>query len=251
MKRFSFSRVLVLMGTLALAITGQANATTTTTGGPYLDFKGYLGTDTVNQGTSITTQTTVWHTELLGPPTSWIITVNPYNGQAPAVYSWPEGVTDHVWIVQNNNLPPLVSERQMVGASYLTYDTSSGTADMVFTTIYGIDSNPASANSLAMTGYNMTTPDFTLSGESVAGADGLVYNASVSQFTQISNLSSLLGTGFDLTPFQGDPTAGVYVFQTTIPQSAMSIVPEPSTFVLLAVGAIGLLGCAWRRRMSA
>ncbi len=31
----------------------------------------------------------------------------------------------------------------------------------------------------------------------------------------------------------------------------LSAVPEPSTFVLLTIGALGLLGCAWRRRRQA
>jgi hypothetical protein len=31
----------------------------------------------------------------------------------------------------------------------------------------------------------------------------------------------------------------------------ISVVPEPSTLVLLAAGAIGLLGCAWRRQKRA
>jgi hypothetical protein len=28
----------------------------------------------------------------------------------------------------------------------------------------------------------------------------------------------------------------------------LSVVPEPSTFALVAIAALGLLGCGWRRR---
>lgn len=38
--------------------------------------------------------------------------------------------------------------------------------------------------------------------------------------------------------------------QTTLTMTTAAV-PEPSTLALLAAGALGLLGCGWRRRMAA
>ena len=45
---------------------------------------------------------------------------------------------------------------------------------------------------------------------------------------------------------------GGYMFQRTVLDGVtVESVPEPSAFVLLGVGAIGLMGSAWRRRKRA
>ncbi|MEI8194468.1 MAG: PEP-CTERM sorting domain-containing protein [Phycisphaerae bacterium] len=226
-----------------MAITSQAQAAATTTGGPYIDFKGYLGTDyaNVNNGGTIATSSTVWKTTLLNPP-GVVYTAGPYQGPYETVSSYQVTLTDSMSVLTSDN-DPTGTWRSTVGVSYLTYDMSSTTADLLFTTIYGIDSNPTLADAVAMTGYSMSGPPLTMSGESVLGADGIVYHASVSQLTPIADLASFLGSGFDLSPFGGDTSMGVYLFQTSIPVSA---VPEPASLSLLALGAVALL----RRRAA-
>ena len=46
------------------------------------------------------------------------------------------------------------------------------------------------------------------------------------------------GPGFDRA-FFGNPTLH------------LNVVPEPSTLILIAVGAVGLAGCSWRKRKRA
>ena len=59
-------------------------------------------------------------------------------------------------------------------------------------------------------------------------------------------LSEISGNSFTLTAFAGE-YSGVY---PRAPLNGMQIVPipEPGTLVLLSMGAVGLLACAWRRR---
>ena len=54
---------------------------------------------------------------------------------------------------------------------------------------------------------------------------------------------------FDLP---GVPPSTMYTLSTTVDPGYIDlvVVPEPSTFALLSVSAIGLLGWAWRRRRS-
>ena len=240
------SRILALAGGFALALTGQAMATAVTTGGPYIDFKGYLGTDNQIPNGDLATHTTTYYEVLWMPPYNQYSTMQyigsvPYVGPYQVLGSTTETITDSVHHDSGpNDNNPTAAYRHMVGVSYLTYDPSSSTADLLFTTIYGIDPNFTDPNSLAMTGFNLDTPELTLSGESVLGADGLGYDASVSHFTPIADLPSFLGSGFDLSPFQGDATGGVYIFQTFIPLSAMEV-PEPASLSLLALGGSVLI----------
>ena len=238
---FSCFRIVALAGAFALALASQVQAATTTTGGPYIDFKGHLGTDYVSGG-SIATGTTVWKTILLNPP-GVVYTSGPYQGPYETVSSYQVTLTDSASVLTSDN-DPTGTWRSTLGVSYLTYDNSSTTANLVFTTIYGIDSNPTTPGAMAMTGYSPSAPPVTVSGESVLGADGLVYNAGASfnPFTPIADLASVLGTGFDLSPFQGDTTGSVYVFQTSLPESAL---PEPASLSLLGLGAVALVS---RRR---
>src|ERR1035437_6067822 len=137
----SFSRILVLAGIFALALTIQGKAAVT--GGPYIDFKGYLGTD--NQiPTNFTTHTVTYYQVLFVTPNS----VQQYYGSTPHVgplqvlTSSTVVATDYVGVGPSPNLGDPSAYRQVLGVSYLTYDPSSTTADLVLTTIYGVDSNP-------------------------------------------------------------------------------------------------------------
>lgn len=53
--------------------------------------------------------------------------------------------------------------------------------------------------------------------------------------------------GVDLFPPLGSPS-GTVLFDMSLRINVVKVVPEPSTFLLLATGLLGLLGYRWRRR---
>ncbi len=134
----------------------------------------------------------------------------------------------------------------------------------------------------------MLAPNGNLYGFDVAynggnGAWGRI-NPATGAFTQIGNLNTVFGVGIDHTETEGfslafDPSGILYAtgynqsdskwdygtldlatgaftkisaspLGQGFPGSMASAIPEPSTFVLLVAGAVGLLAYAWRRRAT-
>ena len=144
------------------------------------------------------------------------------------------------------------------GTESLQLVTGPGSASLqaTFADDAGNESVPVSATILPNTWYNVQLDfgDITRVGSDVAGTASLYVNgslmdsASATKGTYGDSLDRPIGVGqlganFGyLVGFKGD----IYD-----PSVRLGVVPEPSTLVLLAAGAIGLLGYGWRRRRLA
>jgi hypothetical protein len=105
------------------------------------------------------------------------------------------------------------------GVAYITSSTPDfSNSNLLFTTIYGLDQSPTGPP-LHVMGVNALAPEFgILSGETIIGNSGTHYTSTFASTTPIGGLASLLGQGFDLSPFAGaDPNSDVYVFRTFVP----------------------------------
>lgn len=245
--RFAFAVASLLLMLAVFAAPSQAAPRTTS---PQLDFKGDLFT--VPNGTGIPTSSTwvtVWGSPYV-PPT-W--------GAPASIFPWPHNVSapygavintfgDFI-ILHNGDSFGNDTARYMAGLQYISYDdTALPDQTMTVTTVYGVDAEPLTPDALALTGYDLSRLYPELSDERIIGPTGTVYPAGAGQLVPISDLSAVLGSSFDLSPFGGDPSLSVYVFQTAVPFSE-AVVPEPGTAGLLLGGA--LVGLLWWRKRSA
>jgi hypothetical protein len=115
--------------------------------------------------------------------------------------------------------------------AYVTSNSDkAGRSISVITTIYGEDLNPT-GDGLKITGFTADNPEAVTSNESFIGKSGKVYKAGPAALVALSDLAGFLGDGFDLSPFVGDPSSAVYVFQTTIPDKQLG---SPSLGSLLS-----------------
>ncbi len=98
---------------------------------------------------------------------------------------------------------------------------------------------PGSGDQLEISG--LATLNGTLN---VSLANGFTPSAGQS-FDLISGVTTGSFSQLNLPPLSNGLRWDTSTLYTT---GTISVVPEPSTLALLGVGAVGLLGCAWRRR---
>jgi hypothetical protein len=162
---------------------------------------------------------------------------------------WPPWTTDDKITIQIGPRGPGDPPPSAKGIAYQSYDNPDFTGNVVFTTIYGIDLDPTGAG-LAATGFDSElAAAYSFSNEQFFGVSGAVYDGVSLGTPSLAELPLLL-PGYDLSPFQGDPSSIVYVFQTTAPASDF-IVPEGSSLVLFGLGALSLVAysrCSQKRK---
>jgi hypothetical protein len=134
----------------------------------------------------------------------------------------------------------------ILAAGYATITTTVPGAiapEITLTDIWAQDRNPGGKD-LHLAGFD---PEIVpLSPEEFIGHSGTVYTSFLDTTSTVGNLSTLL-PGFDLSAFEGDPNAIVYVSQTLVP--VFDAVPETAEYVnWIAATVLCLMGIRWRRR---
>lgn len=221
--------------------------------GPALDFKGDYTLYPNGEGVpTTTTWITIWGSPYESPSWGAPATIHRFPPFPQVAAPWGFKINTfndfisidnpHIWDGGGNS-----STARGAAAAYISYDDESLPATtMIMTTIYGQDLDPDTPGSLLIGGYDIEEVFPQLSGEHIIGPSGTTYSASSRQLLPISDLSALLGPDADLSIFTGDPSASVWVFQTSLPFGELAV-PEPST-ALLAVGLVAMAGIAVRRR---
>ncbi len=142
------------------------------------------------------------------------------------------------WIEYDFSFGVVLPSKDVIGLAYQTWSDDSRTGMAEITTIYGLDPNPASPDTLSIMGI---APDEAMGVEEerMIGVSGIEYTPHSSFVSTVGDLPTLL-PGYDLSPFTGDPDNVVYVFKTMMPLSDMDV-PEPaSACILVAAGWVML-----------
>jgi len=199
----------------------------------------------------------------VGTPAEGMSITNQYQATQGIAFSYSDG---HA---------PIIVESGNPSGKYLAFNSAYGDGQNVPAPGQNVGSffltDPASLGS-----FTTLLPLIVSYSHPVMGASGDIididagesytvtaYDSSNSPIHSITLSAGMPGTGDGVaTPWSfSDPTADIASvrispFTPTPPaigfafDNFATIVPEPSAFALLGVGAIGLLGCGWRRRRT-
>ena len=150
------------------------------------------------------------------PPVDYPTYTLPY---PPHTNTWPN-ISDHEWITCN---PLTVFDTAARAVGYVSSsdgDFTKGNLGLV--TIFGLDLDPHNPDP-QITGVDPVQPEFDVRDERWVGISKTEYG-STRQVVPVSQLASLLGPEFDLSPFaHANPDSLVYVFTGTMPAKNMGM----------------------------